>query len=324
MGDPKGVYSLPGQSVGMTLRVTFLGTSGAVPTVDRNPSALFINREGDRLLFDCAEGTQRQMMRFGTGFDLSAVFLTHLHGDHVYGLPGLLETLDFNNRQAPLDVYTPEGTADQLDAFLTALGTTPSFPLEIIEVPPDETVFRGDGYTIRTFPVDHRTTAVGYALVEDERKGRFDRQRAEELGVPVGPKFSQLHNGDSVELEDGRIVRPEQVVGPPRPGRRVVYTGDTRPTDRTVEIASEADLLVHDGTFVDDHQQRAHKTGHSTAREAARVAADADVRRLALVHFSSRYGTDTDRHKRQAQDVFDETVYIPDDGMSIEVPYPEQ
>ena len=307
----------------MTLRVTFLGTSGAVPTTERNPSAVMVNREGDRLLFDCGEGTQRQMMRFSTGFAVDHLLVTHLHGDHVYGIPGLLETLDFNERTDPLTVHVPPGEVGPMRELIGALGRRPSFPLRVREVGYGATVLSGDGYEVRSFEVDHRASAVGYALVEDDRKGRFDRERAEELGVPVGPKFSKLHEGEAVELEDGTVVRPEQVVGDPRPGRRVVYTGDTRPTERTVEVAAEADLLIHDATFADDRADRARATKHSTAREAAELAARAGVRRLALTHVSSRYAGDPSAHEAEAREAFDGDCFVARDGQTLEVEFPE-
>jgi ribonuclease Z len=298
----------------MSLCVTFLGTAGAVPTVRRNTSALMVRREGERLLFDCGEGTQRQMMRFGTGFDVSHLFVTHTHGDHVLGIPGLFQTWDF----------VPPGTRGTVRGLVGATGASPSYPVRINEVTPGGVAYRGDEYEIRAFRVDHRTTAVGYALVEGDRKGRFDRERAEELGVPVGPKFSRLHEGEPVELDDGTVVRPEQVVGEPRPGRRVVYTGDTRPTEATVEAARDADLLVHDATFGDDARDRAGKTGHATARDAAELAARAGAERLALHHVSSRYADETDRLVGQAREAFDGRVTLPDDGDEIDVPYPDE
>jgi ribonuclease Z len=307
----------------MSLRVTFLGTGGAVPTTERNPSALMVNREGDRLLFDVGEGTQRQMMRYGTGFTVSDVFVTHLHGDHVLGLPGLLQTWDFNDREAPLTVHTPEGTGRRLRELAGVVGTDPAYPVAIEEVAPGEVALESEEYEVRTFPVDHRATAVGYALVEDDRKGRFDRDRAEELGVPVGPKFGRLHDGDPVELDDGTVVRPEQVVGEPRPGRRFVYTGDTRPSDDVVAAAEDADLLVHDGTFTEDRADRAGGTGHATAREAATVARRADATRLALTHVSSRYAGDASPLEREAREAFDGEVLVARDGLELQVPFPD-
>ncbi|WP_248516716.1 ribonuclease Z [Salinarchaeum laminariae] len=307
----------------MTLRVTFLGTGGAVPTTERNPSSILVNREGDRHLFDCGEGTQRQLMHFGAGFDVGHIFVTHLHGDHVYGLPGLLETLDFNDRETALTIHVPPGTKSDVRKFLGALGGTPSFPLRLSTVQPESVVLRREEYEIRSFDVDHHTTAVGYALIEDDRKGRFDRDRAEELGVPVGPAFSQLHDGQAVELDDGRTIEPEQVVGEPRPGRTLVYTGDTRPQDRTVEIADGADLLIHDATFADDRAGRARKTGHSTAREAGEIAARADVRKLALTHISSRYAHDVAGHETEARAAFEGEAFVPDDGDVVDLPFPD-
>jgi ribonuclease Z len=306
----------------MTLRVTFLGTSGAVPTAQRNPSGIYINREGEELLFDCGEGTQRQMMRFGTGFSISAIFLTHVHGDHVLGLPGLLQTLDFNDREEALTIYTPRGTVRTIKTLITALDTRLGFSVEISEIDPGETVHGDDAFEIRTFATDHRTRSVGYALVESDRKGRFDREHAEELGVPVGPKFGALHSGESVELEDGTVVEPEQVVGPPRSGRRVVYTGDTRPTKATVEIAREADLLIHDATFGDDWADRARETGHATAREASKTAHRAGAKHLALTHISSRYPGDASQLAREASETF-EATFVAEDGREIDVSFPE-
>lgn len=307
----------------MTLRVTYLGTAGAVPTVQRNTASVFVNRDGDYLLFDVGEGTQRQMMRYGTGFGVSTVFLTHLHGDHVLGLPGLIQTWGFNDRERPLTVVTPTGTREQVWAFLEALDTEPDFPVSVEEVSPGDVAFQGEDYRIEAMTADHDAPAVGYVLAEEERKGRFDRERAEELGVPVGPKFSRLHEGEPVELEDGTVVEPDEVVGPPRPGRTIVYTGDTRPQDATVDAARGADLLIHDATFASEDADRARETAHSTAREAGEVAARADVDRLALVHISSRYAANPTALAEEAGTVFDGVVTVPDDGQEQSIPYPD-
>ncbi|WP_290814519.1 ribonuclease Z [Halovivax sp.] len=308
----------------MSLRVTFLGTSGAVPTVERNPSGVFVAREGDSLLFDAAEGTQRQMMRFATGFDVSHLFVTHDHGDHVLGIPGLLQTMAFNDRERPLTIHVPPGARRRVRSLAFALDARLSFNVDVVEVRPGEVAHSADEYEVRTFRTDHDTSSVGYALVEDERKGRFDRERAEELGVPVGPKFSRLHEGNPVELDDGTVVRPEEVVGEPRPGRSVVYTGDTRPTAETVAVADEPDLLIHDATFADDRADRAAETAHSTARQAAEIANRADARRLALVHLSSRYAGDPSAHEAEARETFAgeaDRVFVPDDGDEVEIPF---
>ncbi|WP_267641624.1 ribonuclease Z [Haloarchaeobius amylolyticus] len=307
----------------MSLRVTFLGTSGAVPTTQRNPSAIYCQREGEGFLFDCAEGTQRQMMRFGTGFGIDHLFVTHTHGDHVLGIPGLMQTMDFNDREDALAIHCPAGERRVVEGLLRATGNRPSFPVRVHEVTPGDVALDRDEYEIRVFDVEHRTNAVGYALVEDDRKGRFDREHAEELGVPVGPKFSKLHEGNPVELEDGTVVHPEQVVGDPRPGRRFVYTGDTEPVAATAEVAANADLLVHDATFAEDGRERAGETGHSTAKQAAELARRAGVKRLALTHISSRYANDVSAHEEEASEVFDGEVFVPDDGDTVEIPYPD-
>jgi ribonuclease Z len=306
------------------MRVTFLGTSGAVPTTARSTSALIVEREGDRLLFDCGEGTQRQMMRFGTGFTVDHVFLTHLHGDHVLGLPGLVQTLDFNGRDAPLSVHAPAGTRTRVERLLAPTNERPSYPVRINQVDPGDVALSLADYEVRAVAVDHRTTAVGYALVEDERKGQFDREYAEEeLGIPPGPKYSKLHEGEPVE-HDGQTVRPEEVVGPSRPGRRLVYTGDTRPAASVVTAAADADLLVHDGSFASDHGNRARETAHSTAREAAEIANRAGATRLALTHVSSRYAGGADRLEQEAQNVFNgETAFVAADGLQVGVPFPD-
>lgn len=307
----------------MSLRVTFLGTGGAVPTTERAPSALLVNREGDRLLFDCGEGTQRQMMRFGTGFTVDHIFVTHLHGDHVLGIPGLIQTLDFTERTEPLAIHCPPNCKGDLADLVHAGGHQPSFPVRINEVTPGSVALRAEAYEVRAFETEHRTRSQGYALVEDERPGRFDRPKAEELGVPAGPKFGRLHAGDPVELEDGTVVRPEQVVGEPRPGRTLVYTADTRPIDRTVEAAENADLLVHDATFAEEMAERAQSTAHSTGREAGEIAARAGARRLALTHISSRYAGDASPIAEEARAVFGGECFVPDDGQKLEIPYPD-
>jgi ribonuclease Z len=305
------------------MRVTFLGTSGAVPTTQRNTSALMVEREGDRLLFDCGEGTQRQMMRFETGFSVDHLFVSHLHGDHVLGIPGLVQTFDFNDREEPLAIHAPHGTRGHLEDLVSAVGTSPSFPVRITQNGPGDVVLSREEYEVRAVDVDHRTRALGYAFVEDDRKGRFDREKAEEeLGIPPGPKYSRLHRGEPVE-HDGRTIEPEEVVGPPRPGRTLVYTGDTRPTQAVVEAAEDADLLVHDATFASDWADRARATGHATAREAADVAERAGAKRLALVHVSTRYAGDASPIAAEAREAFDGEAFVPDDGDEFAVPFPD-
>jgi ribonuclease Z len=308
----------------MSMRVTFLGTSAAVPTAERAPSAVMCNRAGERYLFDCGEGTQRQMMRFGTGFAVSHLFVTHLHGDHVLGIPGLVQTWDFNGREAPLAIHTPPGSRRHVESLLHAGGHQPGFPIRVNEVSPGNVALDGDDFEIRAFETEHRTRSVGWVLVEDDRRGRFDRERAEELGVPVGPKFGRLHDGESVELDDGRVIEPEQVVGDPRPGRRLVYTGDTRPVRATEEVTRDADLLIHEATFASDEADRARSTGHTTAHEAGALARRAGVRKLALTHVSSRYAGDSSALAREAAAAFDGESVVAHDGLEIEIPFPDE
>ena len=306
----------------MTLRTTFLGTSGAVPTTRRAPSAIMVNREGERFLFDCGEGTQRQMMRFGTGFDVDHLLVSHLHGDHVLGIPGLVQTWDFQERESPLAIHVPPGSKRQIENLIGAIDHNPGFPIRIHEVTPGGVAIDAEEYEVRTFETEHRTTSMGYALVEDDRPGRFMREKAEkELGIPPGPAYGKLHAGESVELEDGRVIDSDRVVGPPRPGRTLVYTGDTRPVQATVDVAQEPDLLIHDATFDDSESGRARSTGHATAREAGDIAARMNAKRLALTHISSRYAGNPKTHEREAAEAFSGECFVAEDGDTVEVPF---
>ena len=300
------------------LRVTFLGTSAACPTVRRNVSAISVQREGEIMLFDCGEGTQRQMMRYGTGFSVWAVFVTHMHADHFVGVTGMLRTMALQGRSAPLLLTCPVSGKRVLEAAVHLGFDRLSFPVEVRELRPGDRIAR-EGYEVRAFRVNHGMPALGYALREDDRRGRFDVERARALGVPEGPAFGLLHRGGTVEV-DGRRIGPEEVVGPDRPGRTVVYTGDTRPVRSTVEAASGAELLIHECTFAAGETGRARQTGHSTAADAARVARDAGVARLALTHVSARYSENPARLAREARRVFPATV-VASDGLTLEIPY---
>jgi len=300
------------------IRVTFLGTAASRPTVGRNVSALALQREGEVLLFDCGEGTQRQMMRFGTGFSLSDIFFTHMHADHFLGITGLLRTLGLQGREEPIRLWSPRGGARVLEQAVGLGVDRIPFGVEIRELAPDEAVARA-GYSIMPFKPQHGVSALGYALVEDERLGRFHPDRARELGVPEGPLFGKLHHGEAVEV-DGRVIQPSDIVGPPRPGRRIVISGDTRPCKRTLEVSRDADLLIHEATFGEEEAERARATGHSTAREAAQVAQRADVRRLVLTHLSARYADDPRILEREAREVFPR-VTVAYDGFESQVPF---
>ena len=270
------------------LRLTFLGTSAAQPTVDRNLSGIAVNADAELVLFDCGEGSQRQMARFGTGYDIDVVFFTHFHADHYLGIIGLLRTLGMTGRSRPLPLYGPPPADRLLDQAIHLGIEALSFPVEIHPLGPGQVVAR-TGYAVRAAEADHRTPALGYVLVEDDRPGRFDLERARALGVPAGPDFGRLQAGDTITLPDGHQVTPAEVLGPPRPGRRLAISGDTRPTAAFARAAAGVDLLVHEATFCDDERERALLTRHATAREAAWVARQAGARRLYLTHISSRY-----------------------------------
>jgi ribonuclease Z len=303
------------------LSLTFLGTGASIPTLDRNVAGIAVQREGEVLLFDCGEGNQRQMMRYGVGFTFKEIFFTHYHADHMLGVTGLLRTMGLQDRSMPVTLYGPKGAQRILGAAVTLGIERNKFPVEIIEIKPGDRLTR-DQYEIVVFETEHRADTVGYALVEQQRLGRFNPERARELGIPEGPLWGQLHKGKTVTLEDGRTFGPADLVGAPRSGRTLVYTGDTRPHLPVIDAARGADLLVHEATFGGDELERAKETGHSTAAEAARVALEAGVRSLVLTHISSRYNRDASELLAEAKAVFPETV-IARDGMTIDVPYPD-
>jgi ribonuclease Z len=305
----------------MDLDLIFLGTSASMPTAQRAPSAFLLRRGGERLLFDCAEGTQRQLQRSAVGLpDIEEVFLTHFHADHFLGLPGMLKTFALRGREAPgLTVYGPRGLKDLFGKLRPFLGRLP-YTLGLVELEPGETIERGE-YVLEVLAVDHGVSAVGYALVEHERPGRFDVDAADALGVPPGRERGILQGGEPITLTDGRVITPDSVLGPARPGRKVVLTGDTAPSPAVVQAAHHADLLVHEATFSREEKERARETSHSTAADAAEVARLADVKLLALTHLSSRYfGPELGR---EAREVFPEVV-VPRDFDSIAVPFPER
>jgi ribonuclease Z len=303
------------------LSVTFLGTGAACPTVDRNVAGLAVQREGETLLFDCGEGTQRQMMRYGVGFGFTEVYFTHFHADHMLGITGLIRTMGLQDRTAPVTLYGPRGAERVLGAALSLGIERNKFPVDIVEIRAGDRIGRRE-YDILVFETEHRADTVGYALAEHIRLGRFHPERARDLGVPEGPLWGRLHKGESVTLDDGRRVGPEDLVGAPRAGRTVVYSGDTRPHLPLLEAARGADLLIHEATFGGDEAQRAIETGHSTAAEAARVALDAGVRRLVLTHISPRYTRDAPELLAEARAVFPNTT-VARDGMVVEVPLAE-
>ena len=308
------------------LTVTFLGTSAARPTIERNVSGLAVHREGETLLFECGEGTQRQMMRYGVSFALSEIFFTHFHADHFLGVIGLIRTLGLQGRPEPLFLFGPRGAKKVLSTALQLGVERVPFPVEITEVKAGDTVtgpIKRDGYDICAFPTEHGGgPSLGYILKEHVRRGRFDVEKARALGIPEGPVWGQLSKGEEVRLADGQTVRASDVVGPARPGRLIAFTGDTRPCAATVDAAQGADLLIHEATFGEEERDRARDTGHSTAKEAAHVALAAKAKRLVLSHVSARYSISADELVREAREVFPDSG-VAKDGMEIDVPFAE-
>ena len=304
----------------MDLDIVFLGTSGSMPTADRAPTALLVRRGGERLLFDCAEGTQRQMLRSSVGLlDLREIFLTHYHADHYLGLPGMLKTFSLRGREVPMTLYGPPGLSDLFGSLRRIFGKL-TYPYELVELRPGDALDRGD-YRLDTFAVAHGVSSVGYALIENDRPGRFDVETADSIGVPTGPERGALQRGEPVTLPDGRVVAPDQVLGAPRPGRTLVIAGDTSPSQTVLEAARGADVLVHEATFLEDEKERARETAHSTALEAAELARDAEVSLLALTHLSNRYfGPEA---VREARAVFPDTV-VPRDFDIIDARFQER
>jgi ribonuclease Z len=302
----------------MDLSLVFLGTGGSVPTARRATACILVRRGGERLLFDCGEGAQRQMHRSTGLVQLDEIYLTHFHADHYLGIPGLLKTYDLQDRDRPLRIYGPRGLHDLFRVIQRIVGRT-RYPVELIELDDGEAV-EHEGYVVRSVPVSHQVRAHGYALVEDDRPGRFDPDAAARLGVVAGPAFSALQRGEEVSGADGP-VRPADVMGEARSGRRIVITGDTAPCPEVATAAQSAELLVHDGSFGDDQAERAAETGHSTARQAAALARDAKVKLLALVHVSTRYNVSD--VVKEAREVFPSAI-APRDFDLVDIPFPER
>jgi ribonuclease Z len=302
----------------MDLEVTFLGIGASVPSARRSTAAVLIARGGERLLFDCGEGTQRQMQRSLGLVQVDEIYLTHFHADHMLGLPGLLKTYDLTDREVPLRVYGPPGLKELFTVLRPLIGRL-RYPLEPEELRAGERV-EHDDYAVESYAAAHNVRAFGWALVEDERPGRFDPQAAVSAGVREGPDFARLQRGEEVEGSQG-TVSPGQVMGESRPGRIVVVSGDTAPSPATVAAAADADLLIHDAGFAEEDAQRAAETGHSTLGQAAAVAAEAHVKLLALVHISARYHVG--KVLEEAREVFPDCV-APRDFDQIVIPFPER
>ena len=300
------------------LQVIFLGTGGSIPTPKRGLSSIAVRRQNELLLFDCGEGTQRQMIQTGVGFHREAkVFVTHMHGDHILGLPGLLQTMSLLGRKKKLQIYGPQG----IEAFIEAINQTVrfslTFPLQVSEVEAG-LVCEEKEYTVQAAQSNHLDNSLAYALVEKSRPGRFNTQKAKKQGVPEGPLWSKLQRGSQVTLPNGRIVTPEMVLGPPRPGRKIVYSGDTGQSEKIVKLAEKADLLIHEATFEDELTERAVEDGHSTPTMAAETAKKARAKLLILTHISARY-KDAGLLLEQARKIFVNTN-VAEDFMQLELP----
>ncbi|MEM2939500.1 MAG: ribonuclease Z [Candidatus Bathyarchaeia archaeon] len=307
----------------MSLRVIFLGTAASIPTDDRALPSIVIQREGDVLMFDCGEGTQRQMIKAGIGLNRKMmVFITHMHGDHVLGLPGMIQTMSLLGRDKPLKIFGPSGVKVFMDTIMRTVRFWLGFPIEIHEIEQEGTIYQDRDYEIQAVWAEHSIPSLAYALVEKPRPGRFYPDKAVALGVPRGPLWSTLQRGMNIKLPDGRVIRPADVLGPSRPGRKIVYTGDTRPSNRIAELAKNADVLIHEATLDDELAERANEEGHSTPSEAAQIALKANVKLLVLVHVSARY-SEPKILLEQARKIFLNT-YIPSDLEKIEIPLPKE
>jgi len=298
----------------MELSIFFAGTGGSIPTARRGLPAILVRRGGDRILFDCGEGTQRQLVSSVGLADLTEIYLTHFHADHWLGLPGMLKTFDLRGRELPLTICGPPGLRALMGLALRMAGAV-SFELELVELEPSDVLER-DGYRVAPVPVSHRGPALGYVLYEDARPGEFDKEAALRLGLREGPEFGRVQRGETI-----RGVTPDQVLGPTRPGRKLVLSGDTRPCDALRIAAHQADVLVHEATFAEEERERAADNGHSTAQQAATIAREAEVSLLALTHVSTRHPLGQLRDEARA--IFRDTV-VPRDFDTIEIPFPER
>ncbi|MEM3627943.1 MAG: ribonuclease Z [Candidatus Bathyarchaeia archaeon] len=303
----------------MSLNIIFLGTAGSVPTPKRSLPAILIERKGEQIMFDCGEGVQRQMVKAKISFHKKMkIFITHMHGDHVLGLPGLLQTMALLDREKKLEIYGPPGIKHFLEAIRETVQFVLTFPIEIHEIN-EEGIVREEGeYIVQAVWANHVIPSLAYALTEKPRPGKFYPEKARALGIPEGPLWSKLQNGHNVRLPDGRTIKPEDVAGPPRPGRKIVYTGDTRPFSGFAKFAANADIIIHDATLDDELIERAKEDGHSTPEQAAKNAKKARAKQLILTHISARYDN-ANVLLQQAQKIFKNTL-VAEDFMKIEVP----
>jgi ribonuclease Z len=294
-----------------SLKVIILGTSGGIPTVERNLPAIALKISREIILFDCAEGTQRQMERAKLSVGkINKIFITHLHGDHIMGIPGILQTLSLQNRETPLYIFGPEGTGAFIKAIKTTVQFTLTFDVYIKEIS-EGTIFEASDYSIKCVRTEHTDNSFAFAFVEKDRPGKFHSEKARALQIPMGPLWRKLQYWEAVTLPDGRTIEPSEVVDPPRPGRKIVYSGDTAPCDSVIQISKDATLLIHESTYSDDLEEKAIETKHSTTTQAAKIAKAAGVEKLVLTHISSRY-SNSNELQEQAQKIFQNTKVAED------------
>lgn len=303
----------------MSLKIIFLGTAGSIPTSTRGLPAIAVQREDELIFFDCGEGVQRQMIRTRVGFHRKTkIFITHMHGDHVLGLPGLVQTMALLDRKRKVEVFGPVGIKAFIKGIQDTVHFVHTFPIEITEINKAGLVCQEKEYQVHAAETSHEIPSFAYAIVEKPRPGRFNTEKANALGVPEGPLWSRLQYGEKVRLPNGRVVKPDQVVGEPRLGRKIVYSGDTRPCQSLLRLAANADLLIHEATFDDELVDRAKEDGHSTPTQAAETAKQAKVKWLVLTHISARYSS-TETILAQAKKIFPK-VDVAEDYVKIEIP----
>ncbi len=297
------------------MKIVFLGTGGSYPTPSRNVSSIAVRFDGDVLLFDCGEGTQRQIMKSSISFmKIKKIFISHFHGDHFLGLPGLIQSMNLNDRDDVLEIYGPVGTLDIMEKLITVGYFRPGFEIDVYELVP-EARLDFDGYSITTIEANHNVPTLAFSFKEDDRRGRFDKQKALDLGIPEGPLFSKIHSGKAVEV-DGELIESEEVVGPPRKGKQIVYTSDTKPSPEIIDVAENTDVLIHDGTLDSSLSDKALMHDHSSVDMAAKAAKEANAGKLFITHISPRYN-DTSELELEAKKIFENST-IPSDLFEYE------
>jgi ribonuclease Z len=289
------------------IKVTFLGTAGAVPQKDKNFASVILAFRGDSLLFDCPEGTQRQLMQSDHSLmKIQNVFISHMHADHFLGLFGWIATMTMNARTEPLTIFSPKGGKEKITLMLKNV-VRPSFEINYKELKKG-TILKNEYFTVSAFPLKHDTPCFGFSFKENDKEGTFNRTKAEKLGIPVGPLYAKLAKGEKVKV-NGKTFAPKDVMdySKGREGRKIVIVADTRPTKEAITAAHKATLVIHEATFVELQKEKAIETNHSTALEAATVAKKASAQKLALFHFSAR-NNETEEILAEAKKVFTNTI----------------